>query len=248
MAKLFILGSSNAIPQVHRENTYFFIENGSNSVLIDCGANAFLKLQSSRTPIDAVSDLIITHFHPDHVAGLPLLLMDWWLLGRKTALTIHGLKDTIDRFKTMMSLFTWENWPNFFPVQFHELEPEKQVILQVPNVRIISMPVKHLIPTIGLRFEINDGKKTVAYSCDTESCENVVELARDVDILIHEAAGEELGHSSARQSGRDAASAGAKELYLIHYPNDADEEAMLSEARSEYDGPVTLARDMMVIE
>jgi ribonuclease Z len=248
MARFFILGSSNAIPQADRENTYFFIENGSHSVLIDCGANAFLKLQASRTPIDAVSDLVITHFHPDHVAGLPLLLMDWWLLGRKTGLRIHGLKDALDKFRTMMALFQWDQWPNFFPVEFHELDEGAQVVLEIPQVRISSMGVKHLIPTIGLKFDINNGAKTIAYSCDSESCDHIVELARGVDILIHEAAGDEIGHSSARECGVDARRAGVKELFLIHYPGEMDEASLLGEAKAEFDGPVTLAKDMMLIE
>ena len=50
-------------------------------------------------------------------------------------------------------------------------------------------------------------KKTgtsLAYSCDTEPCTAVVDIARDVDILLHEATGAVTGHSSAAQAGEAA--------------------------------------------
>jgi ribonuclease Z len=248
MAKIFIMGSANAIPTTERDNTYFFIENGGKSILIDCGAGAFLKLQQSRTPVDAISDLIITHFHPDHVSGLPLLVMDWWLLGRKVPLTVHGSAYTIERIQTMLDLYSWKNWPNFFPLNFHTLPEEYCLVLDNPSVRIYSHPVQHLIPTLGLRFEMMDSGKSIVYSCDTEPCDGVITLARGADILIHEAAGNEKGHSTARQCGREAAKSGVKELYLIHYPDDVDFEKLVSDAKSEFPGEVTLARDMMVFE
>ena len=44
----------------------------------------------------------------------------------------------------------------------------------------------------------------MAYSCDTEPCDEVIRLSEGVDVLIHEATGESLGHSSARQAGEIA--------------------------------------------
>lgn len=246
MTKLFVLGSANAIPTTERENTYFFLENGERSILIDCGAGAFLKLQQSRFPMESVSDIIITHFHPDHVSGLPLLVMDWWLLGRKAPLTFHGLGYTLDRIKILLELYNQSNWPDFFPVNFHEIPEEYSLVLADDQVKIHSMGVKHLIPTVGLRFSLNG--KIITYSCDSEPCDGVIQLGKEADVFIHESAGDAVGHSTAYQSGVDAHKAGAKKLYLIHYPDDTDKDKLIADAKREFSGEVVLARDMMVFE
>ena len=91
-------------------------------------------------------------------------------------------------------------------------------------------PVDHPVPTIGLRFE-TDGV-AVAYSCDTAPTEAVVELARGVDLLIHEGTGALPGvHSSPQEAARIAVAAGAKRLVLVHAPVVTDE-ASLEEARA----------------
>jgi ribonuclease Z len=101
-----------------------------------------------------------------------------------------------------------------------------------------------VIPTIGLRLEIDAGARTVAYSCDTEPCPEVVRLAEGADILIHEATGEELGHSSARQAGEIAAEAGVQTVYLVHYPTlGLDKRALLEDAGAAFSGEVIVAED-----
>jgi ribonuclease Z len=115
--------------------------------------------------------------------------------------------------------------------------------------RIYSSPVCHLVPTIGLRVELVDNGKVMAYSCDTEPCKQVVRLSENADVLIHECSGDTLGHTSAPQAGEIARNAGAGALYLIHYPTgDFDTQSLVRNARTTFDGPVALAEDFMQIE
>lgn len=83
--------------------------------------------------------------------------------------------------------------------------------------------------------------RRVAYVTDTAPCENAVELARDVDLLIHEATYADdmveeavrRKHSTARDAATIAASAGAKRLLLTHFsPRYTDPTVLLEEARS----------------
>lgn len=84
----------------------------------------------------------------------------------------------------------------------------------------------------------------LAYSSDTEPCDAMVELARDADILIHEAATNTLGHSSAAQAGEIARRAGARRLVLIHYrPSPRKYDRWREEATAAFGGPVELAQD-----
>ena len=116
MAKLIILGSSNAIPDEKHENTHMAVVGDKRTVLIDCVSNPILRLPQAGIEFNALTDLVLTHFHPDHVSGVPLLLMNMWLLGRKNPLNIYGLHHTLSRIEDLMGFYAWENWPNFFPV------------------------------------------------------------------------------------------------------------------------------------
>ena len=149
-----------------------------------------------------------------------------------------------------MDLFDWHNWPDFYEVNFFDLEEkELQPVLEDQSIRIFSSPVKHLIPTIGLRVEFLPEKKTMAYSCDTEPCDQVVRLAKDADILIHEAAGDSKGHSSALQAAETARQAAVKTLYLIHYPTaEGLKDNLVAEARKIFSREVFLAEDFLNLE
>jgi ribonuclease Z len=145
----------------------------------------------------------------------------------------------------MLSGFQWDTWPNFFPVIFHPLPEQPDVpLLDDDDFAIRSWPTKHFIPTIGLRIEVKTSGTVVGYSCDTEPIPYIVELARDADLLLHEAAGEGFGHSSASQAGQIAAQAGAKRLALIHYDvRQKDPLPLVNEARTTFAGPVERAED-----
>jgi ribonuclease Z len=77
----------------------------------------------------------------------------------------------------------------------------------------------------------------------------VIELAREADVLLHEAHGATVGHSSARQAAGIAREAGVKTLYLIHYATwNFEPEKLVQEAAEVFAGEVQLARDFMVLE
>ena len=77
-----------------------------------------MRFEKANVDINALGDVILTHFHPDHVSGVPQLLMNMWLMGRIQPLRIYGLQHTIDRIESLMGLYGWTEWPDFFPVEF----------------------------------------------------------------------------------------------------------------------------------
>jgi len=249
MTKIVILGSSNAVADGEHENTHLVIAGRERTVLVDCPGNPILRLERAGVDFNAVTDLLVTHFHPDHVSGVPLFLMDMWLRERHRPLEIFGLADTLDRLEKMMDLYGWDTWPDFYPVSFKRLPAaEMSLVLDCPDFKIFSSPVQHLIPTIGLRVEFPN-EKVFAYSCDTEPCEQVVRLAAGADVLVHEASGATLGHSSAAQAGEIAARAEAAHLFLIHYPTGSYRNSdLVAEAQTGYRGQVSLAEDFTTLE
>lgn len=250
MPKLIILGSSNAVPDEHHENTHMAVVGKVSSFLIDCASTPAIRLNKAGVQLDDITDIILTHFHPDHVSGVPLLLMDMWLKGRRNPLTIHGLAHTLDRLESLMDFYDWEKWPNFFQVTFNRI-PEKNMtlVLEGKEWRVFCSPVRHLIPNIGLRIEFLEKGKVIAYSSDTEPCQQVVQLAQGADILIHESTGNAEGHSTPQQAGQIANQAEVKNLYLIHYPaRDTKTDSWISAAKSEFYGPISMAEDFMTFD
>jgi ribonuclease Z len=250
MTKVIILGASNAIPTAQSENTHMVIVGKDRMVLVDSVSNPILRLEQAGLDFNDLTDVIVTHFHPDHVSGIPLLLMDMWLMGRQKPLNIYGLHYTLDRLEGLMGFYNWSDWPDFFPVVFYRL-PAKEMttVLDCPDFTISSSPVRHMIPNIGLRVTFPQSEKIMAYSCDTEPCDEVVRLSAGVDVLIHEATGESPGHSSATQAGEIASQAEVGNLYLIHYPTGRFAKGdPVSEASRTYQGNIQLAKDFMVLE
>jgi len=250
MAKLVILGSSNAVSSKDSENTHMVLAGEARTVLVDCVSNPIHRLKQVGVDFNDLTDLILTHFHPDHVSGVPLLLMDMWLRGRQKPINIYGLHYTLDRMEKLMSLYSWEKWPNFFPVAFHRLPSGERIpLFDCDEMSIFASCVHHMIPTIGLRFELKQSQRVAAYSCDTEPCIEVVHLSEGADVLIHEASGAMRGHSSAEQAGQIATQAEVDKLYLIHYPTgDNANHDLIAEAQQAFQGEVDLARDFMVID
>jgi ribonuclease Z len=250
MPKLYFLGTSNAVPNEQHENTHMLMVGEQRVVLIDCGDSPLIRFKKIGMDFHQLSDLILTHFHPDHVSGVPQLLMNMWLMGRIKPLNIFGLQHTLDRIENMMGLYNWSEWPGFFPVLFHRLPMQDLTsVLECEEFNIRATPMQHFIPSIGIRIEFQRLGKVLAYSSDTEPCPQIIPLAACVDVLIHEASGALPGHSSAAQAGRAASLAKAKELYLIHYPSEQYSAGDLAaEARTQFEGPVTLAEDFGSLE
>ncbi len=250
MLKVIILGSSNAIPTKDSENTHIVIAGKKRMLLIDSGTNPIVRLEEAGLDFNDLTDIVLTHFHPDHASGIPLLLMDMWLMGREKPLNIYGLHHTLDRLEGLMGFYGWSDWPDFFQVVFHRIPTrEMALVLECPDFIVRASPVHHFIPTIGLRIEFTQSQKLLAYSCDTEPCDEVVRLSQGVDVLIHEAAGETVGHSSAKQAGFIAQRADVGKLYLIHYPTGKYANGdLVAEARTTFQGDVILAKDFMVLD
>ena len=102
-----------------------------------------------------------------------------------------------------------------------------------------------LVGHMGLRIENKHTGTILGYSCDTEPCPGVYGIARDVDILIHEAAGPPPGHSTARMAGEIASEVQARSLYLIHYHVwNKDPSLLVPQASETYDGPIHLCKDL----
>jgi len=245
VAKVITLGTAAVVSNAAHANTYLALEGEQGFFLIDCADRPLVRIQQVGLAFERLRGLIITHFHPDHVSGVPILLNNIWLLGRTDPLPVYGLQDVVERFEIMMDLFRRDEWPEMYSMPCHVVPEEVgALVLENEEFRITGAPVKHLVPTMGVRIENKRTGKVLTYSSDTEPYDTVVELARGADILIHEAATDTLGHSSAAQAGEIARRAGAGRLVLIHYrPSPQKYARWVEEAAATFGGSVELAQD-----
>lgn len=247
--KLILLGTA-AIADLSHDNVYMALDGGDLKILIDCGGSPTTRMMQAGLNFTDLNGLVVTHHHPDHIYGVPILLTNLWLLGRRGSFPIYGPRKTLQVVREMMGLYEWDTWPDFLHLDYHEipLEPDAPVVSD-QVVSITASPVAHEIPAIGLRITNRQTGKVLVYTSDTMRDPGVVHLARDADLLIHEATGEYYGHSTGADAALDALDAGAKRLVLVHYAAiRGNPERVLEEAKAVFPGPVELAQDFGVYE
>lgn len=132
------------------------------------------------------------------------------------------------------------------------------------NVVVTATLVSHydVYPAFGFRFDLVKSGLSVTFSGDTTKSDNLITLAKDTDILVHEAQFSlddayyhnrfppnylANSHTSAEQVGEVAAAANAKHVILSHYsPTDLPDSEWLNAIGKNYSGEVTVARDGQV--
>jgi ribonuclease Z len=228
-----LLGTGAAVSDPHRTTTMLAFEEANSFFLVDCGGDAVQRMMLSGLDPTAVEAVILTHQHPDHISGFPLLIEKLWLLGRRAPIPVYGPSTTLELARTMFSLFNTKQWEGLPDLEWHPVDmiPLAPVFDRGP-FHVSAAPVEHPVPTIGLRVET--ARSTVAYSCDTSPCDAVLELARNADVLIHEGTGTLPGvHSSPEEAAIAAATASVRQLILVHIPLGATDDH-LAEARTKF--------------
>ncbi len=217
MPSLHLLGTGAGYSEPHRTTTMLAFSDADNLVVIDCGGDVIQRvLAAGLNPLD-LKHLMLSHSHPDHISGFPLFMEKIWLAGRRDPIPTYGLPEALDQAKRTFATFDTSRWKGLPVCEWHEVKNE---VFEDDSWHVASAPVVHSVPTIGFRIHCKTSNSVVAYSCDTEPTEAVVQLAHEADILIHEATGEYPGHSSAAQAAEIARKANAKQLILVHLPAD----------------------------
>lgn len=186
---------------------------------MDCGGDLVQKILAAGLEIEALEALVITHGHPDHVVGFPLVMQRLWLHGRRRPLPVFGPSSALQIARRLWDVFDLSGCDGMPPIAWNELPVSSgSQILQSGPWEMWYAPGTHSLESIGLRFRDSDSGVIVTYSSDTEPDPRIVSLAKDADILVHEATGPELGHTSVLGAADVAAQAQAKRLLLVHLP------------------------------
>lgn len=186
--QLRFVGCGDAFGSGGRSNTCFHVTGETVNFLIDCGASSLPALKRfgiAREPIDLI---LITHFHGDHFAGLPFLLLDAQFSRRSRPLVIAGPEGIEARLAQVMEAL-FENSSRTrqkFELSVVALKPGETRGFGAVNVTPFA--VVHGDsggPFLGYRVEVEG--RVLAYSADTEWTEALIPLAREADLFIAEA-------------------------------------------------------------
>ena len=209
-----------------------------------------------------------THLHSDHTAGYSDLLLTPGVLGRREPLEVFGPPGLEHMTRHLLEAYRDDLHeringlepakPEAYVIHAHEIEPGP--VYQDENVCIHAFPVRHgSWPAYGYRFETAD--RTVVISGDTAPVEDLLLYAQGCDVLLHEVysvqgfkkrtpewqAYHAAMHTSAYELGETAAQVRPGLLVLYHQLFwDVDEQQLINEIRTRYDGPVVSGKDLDV--
>ncbi|WMT75725.1 MBL fold metallo-hydrolase [Bradyrhizobium sp. Ash2021] len=186
--QLRFVGCGDALGSGGRSNTCFHVTGKSVNFLIDCGASSLPALKRLEIARDDIDLILITHFHGDHFAGLPFLLLDAQFTRRTRPLVIAGPQGIETRLTQLMeALFEHSSkTKQRFDLSVVALTPEQS--RSFGAVKVTPYPVVHGEsggPHLAYRIEAEG--RVIAYSADTEWTETLIPTARDADLFIAEA-------------------------------------------------------------
>lgn len=297
--EIIFLGTSSAVHSKERNHPSIALKAFGDIMLFDCGEGTQRQILFTKVSPMKISKIFITHYHGDHILGLPGLLQSMSLHGRESKLTIYG-PHGLNNIKN--AIYSLGYCAIDFPVEFIEID--SGIVEETDEYVITAQRVRHNVPTLAYSIEekkkprflrekaielgvpvgpdfgrLHNGEEVevngkiikpeqvlgeprkgikITYSGDTRPCEEIISLAQDSTILIHESTfinkdntnAEEHAHSTSIDAAYTAKYSNSKELILTHISTRYGEEyanIMLEEAREIFEN-TRIAKDLMEIE
>lgn len=150
MLDVCLPGTGGMIPLPERFLSCCWIEYQGKAILIDCGEGTQVALKKAGCKLSRLDILLITHFHADHIAGLPGLLLTLGNHGKKTPLTIvgpRGLRSVVSALMTIAPALPYR-------VELTELKNGAEENLEFGEIIIAYLPLDHGIPCFGYHVSL----------------------------------------------------------------------------------------------
>jgi ribonuclease BN (tRNA processing enzyme) len=271
-SRLILLGTAGGpTPKRTRSGPSQIIVVGDRGYVVDCGDGVARQMMIAGV-FRTLRHVFITHHHSDHNADYGNLLLLAWGDALTTRVDTWGPPPLARITKVFFEM----NFPDLevrekdegrppLPplVHPHELERTGDV-MKDDLVTVTCAVVDHPLVPLALAYRFDCPDRSIVISGDTRRSDNLIRLARNADVLVHEvlylpsapgAPGSALrrhvveSHTTAEEAGRVAADAGVKTLVLSHFvpaesPPVSDEQ-WIAAARTHFRGRIVAGRDLM---
>jgi len=250
--ELVVLGSGTATPTLERNASGLGLHAGGLWGLVDMGPGILRRMCEARIDWREIDLILITHFHPDHVSDLvPFLFASNYAYDGPSAKPFHlvGPRGLEQLYERLVAVYGHWIVPTGGRLRLTELNDRTEDSFFLEGVSVHSIPAVHAQPSLSYRIDA-DGA-SLAVSGDTDVSPGLVELSRDVDVLVCECSlpegRKEPGHLVPSEAGRMASEAGAGTLVLTHFYPPCDLVDVKEQAAMTFSGEIVKASDLMVI-
>lgn len=252
---------------------------GEDAYVVDCGDGVARQLVIAGIPLARIKHVFLTHHHSDHNADYGNLLMLAWTAGLRTRVDAWGPPPLTTMTEHFFAMNAYDIETRIADEGRIPLEPlvsvheftEGGLVVADDTVKVSAALVDHppVVPAFGYRFDTPD--RSIVISGDTRPSERLIDLARDADVLVHDALFPSavdrlvgnvpnaprlkqsiLGHhTSAEDAGRVAQAANVKVLVLSHLVPAEDpevtEQMWLDAAGKHFSGRIIVGKDLLEI-
>ncbi len=146
------LGTSSAVHSKERNHPSIAIKAFGDVFLFDCGEGTQKQLLFTNVSPMKISKIFITHFHGDHILGLPGLLQSLSLNGRESKLTVYGPKG-LNKIKD--AIYSLGYCAIEYPIEFIEIDTG--IVEETEEYVIKAQSVRHNVPSLA--YSIEEKKK-----------------------------------------------------------------------------------------
>lgn len=147
MVKITFLGTADSIPSANRNHSSILITSGKENILVDCGEGTQRQFRYAKLNPCKVTKILITHWHGDHVMGLPGLLSTLALSGYNKILEVYGPEGTQKKFWDTLKVFSFKRE---YKIVFTEISSGN--FFENNDFYLESEEMEHGVPCLAYSF------------------------------------------------------------------------------------------------
>ncbi len=151
---ILFLGTSSMVPTKDRNQSGVLISYGSEGILVDCGEGMQRQLKIAGVKLTKITKILISHWHGDHVLGLPGLIQSMSAAGYEKTLVIYGPVGTKKFMKNMFEVFLFDR-----RINFKVCEVKRGKFFVGDNIVLEAEPLDHNIETFGYNIIEKDKRR-----------------------------------------------------------------------------------------
>lgn len=154
--KLHFLGTGCMMPTQDRNHLSVALELNGELMLFDCGEHTQLQIKKKKLPLSHFKRIFISHWHGDHVLGLPGLLMSLGNTQGVESIEIHGPKGTLSYIEHMKQSMIFDSKLDLQVFEHTPKNKELQTIISTSQYKIECVSLNHSVPCLAYSLKEHD--------------------------------------------------------------------------------------------